>query len=371
MAKESPSPAGATRVLLVGSARFDTVIDSYRRALHPHYEVRVFDPFKGFTGVDRIFGPVWANRISTALGLANQLARREPLAAAEPRLLRAAAEFAPDFVLVTAVQALRPHVVAGLRAGNRNARVLGVFSDHIANFQRGYFFAADYDRLFFKDRYVVEKLRAKLGWKHVFYLPQCCDRALHRSLPLGEDDRQRYGCDITLAGNAYLYRCEFMRPLLGRDIKVWGAPAPAWADHPARSLFTGRYVAGDEKCKAMLAARIVLNQNHYAEIAGTNKRTFEVAGIGAFQLTDAPALAEVFDPEREVAFFDTQQELVERVEHYLAHPEIRAAMAERAQRRAHAEHTYEHRWVAQLASLGIAPPPGFPVQPGTLAVPAV
>jgi len=37
-------------------------------------------------------------------------------------------------------------------AGNARCRVFGVFSDHIANFGRGYFFAANYDALFFKDR---------------------------------------------------------------------------------------------------------------------------------------------------------------------------------------------------------------------------
>ncbi|HEY8154702.1 MAG TPA: glycosyltransferase [Myxococcota bacterium] len=368
MPQESPSPAGAIRVLLVGSAGFDTVIDSYRRALLPHYDVRVFDPLRGVPGVERLFGPVWAARVGNSVRVASRLILREPLAVAELQLLRVAADFAPDLVLVSAVESLRPPTVAGLRSGNRSARVLGVFSDHIGNFERGYFFAADYDRLFFKDHFVVDKLRSKLGWKHVFYLPQCCDRQLHRRIPVSEEDRKRYGCDITLAGNAHLYRCEFLRPLIGRDLKVWGSPPPAWLEHPTRGLFTGRYVAGDEKCKAMLSASIVLNQNHYAEIAGTNKRTFEAAGVGAFQLTDTPALAEVFDPEREVAFFETQRDMLDRIDHYLARPELRAEMAERSRLRAHAEHTYEHRWAAQLETLGLEPPPGFPVRPGTLAV---
>ena len=78
MSKESPSPspAGPARVLLVGKAGFDTVIDSYRRALQPHYDVRVFDPFRGVPGVERVFGPVWAARVNAALGLASRMALR-------------------------------------------------------------------------------------------------------------------------------------------------------------------------------------------------------------------------------------------------------------------------------------------------------
>ena len=222
----------------------------------------------------------------------------------------------------------------------------------------------------FKDHYIVDKLRSKLGWKHVFYLPQACDRELHRKVSLSEEDVARYGCEITLAGNPHFYRCEFLRPLLGRDVKVWGAPPSAWLEHPTRSFFTGRYVAGDTKCKAMLAASIVLNQNHYAEIAGTNKRTFEVAAIGAFQLTDTPALADVSTRARGRVLRHAAGH-ARSVEYYLARPELRAAMAERARVRAHAEHTYQHRWVALLDTLGLEPPPEFPVQAGTLAVRAV
>jgi spore maturation protein CgeB len=360
-----------TRVLLVGQAVYDSVVDSYDRALRPHYDVLVFDPFSVLGGLGRKLPPVWSGRLAEAVQLASRALVREPLAASEPRLVRAAREFAPDLVLVTCIDALRPRVVRALRGGNSRCKVFGVFSDHIANFGRGYFFAADYDALFFKDRYIVDKLRAKLGWTHVRYLPQACDRELHRTVPLEPGDRERFGCDISLAGNPYLFRNESLRPLIGRDMKIWGPPPPSWVDHPASRHFTGRYVTGPEKCRAMLAAKIVLNQNHYAEIAGTNKRTFEVAAIGAFQLTDTPAIRDVFDPDTEIACFDTQREMVERIDHFLGLPERRAEMAARAQRRAHAEHTYEHRWTAHLDALGLSPPPDFPVQPGALAVRSV
>jgi spore maturation protein CgeB len=310
-------------------------------------------------------------RISGATTLLSQAFLREPLALSEGRLLRFARDFAPDLVLVTCIAELRPHVVAGLRGGNARCKIFGVFSDAIVHFGRSYFFAADYDALFFKDHYIVDKLRTKLGWTHVRYLPQACDRVLHVTVPLTAEDRARYGCDIALAGSPHLFRTECLRPLIGRDMKIWGPPPPTWLSHPTARHFTGVYVSGPEKCKAMLATRIVLNQNHYAEIAGTNKRTFEVAAIGAFQLTDTPALRDVFDPETEVAFFETQKEMLERVDEFLAQPERRLSMAAKAQTRAHAEHTYEHRWVAHLEALGLRPPAAFAVQLESLAVRAL
>ncbi len=363
--------AGRQRVLLVGQAVYDSVVDSYRRALEPWYDVAVCDPYAVLGSIGNRLGHVWGGRLEEATKLLSRAVFREPLALSEARLLKVAAEFAPDLVLVTSIGDLRPNVVAGLRSGNRNARVFGVFSDAMVNFGRGYFFAADYEALFFKDHYIIDKLRTKLGWKHAYYLPQACDRQLHRPIELTAEDIATYGCDIALAGNPYLFRNESLRPLIGRNMKVWGPPPPAWVKHPATVHFTGRYVSGPEKCKAMLATKIALNQNHYAEIAGTNKRTFEVAAIGAFQLTDTPALRDVFDPDTEVAWFDTQQELLDQIEHFLGAPEQRAAMAARAQVRAHAEHTYEHRWTAHLEKLGLRPPAGFPVQPESLKVRAV
>lgn len=359
------------RVLLVGQADYDSVVDSYRRALVHHYDVKVFDPFAVLGRIGDRIGHVWRGRVLGATALLSRALLREPLAASEPRLVRLAREFAPDLVLVTCIADLRPHVVVSLRAGNPRCKVFGVFSDHIANFARGYFFAAEYDALFFKDRYIVDKLRAKLGWTHVRYLPQACDRVIHVTVPLSSEDHARYGCDIALAGSPHLYRNEGLRPLIGRDMKIWGPPPPAWVNHPATRHFTGIYVSGPQKCKAMLAARIVLNQNHYAEIAGTNKRTFEVAAIGAFQLTDTPALRDVFDPDTEVAFFETQKQMLERIDEFLMRPERRLSMAARAQARAHAEHTYEHRWAAHLDVLGLRPPVGFVVQPDTLVVRAL
>jgi len=357
----------ARRVLLIGGDRFDTVIDSFRRALSGHYELRVADPFNSMGAARRILSQPLASKLEEGVSLLARVFAGEPLAHAERRLHRVAAEFAPDVVLVTCSEVLRPAAVAGLRVGNSGCRIISVYPDALANFGRGYFFAADYDRLFFKDRYVVDNFRRKLGWSHVHYLPQACDRALHHKLELSEADRRQYGCDLTLAGNPYLYRAESLRSLLDRDVRVWGTAPSRWFDHPTARLFEGRYVAGDEKCKAMLASKIVLNQNHYAEIDGTNKRTFEVAAIGAFQLTDTPALRDVFDSETEVASFDTREDLLEKIDHYLARPDLRLAMAERAARRAHAEHTYEHRWTAMLETLGLRPPANFPVQPESRA----
>ena len=351
------------RVLIIGSGRHDTVGDSYRRTLAPSYEVRLYSP-----DAARLPG-----RFDKAARLVARGALGEPLAFALPGMVRAAEDFRPDLILITHIEAIPPRTVERLRAGRSDVRVVGVFSDHLANFERGYFFSAPYDALFFKDRYIVEKLRSKLGFRHAYYLPQACDPSLHRPVALEPGDENTYGCDITLAGNLHYYRAEALKPLLDKPwtVRLWGDEPGRWFHHPVERWYQHRAVVGDEKCRAMRAAKIVLNNNHWAEIAGTNKRTFEVAAIGAFQLTDTPALKDVFEPEREVAAFETQEEMLDKIAYWLVRDDERARMAERAQRRAHAEHTYAHRWAAKLQALGLPLPDGFPVSLDALKVRAV
>ncbi|MBM4373486.1 MAG: glycosyltransferase [Deltaproteobacteria bacterium] len=363
--EETPRPSGErARVLIIGQALADMMMESYQRALSPYYDVKVVDPFSVLANLEKkLFGTHFGAQVNRVAATVSRVALGSEIAPAEARILRAAEEFDPDLILTDSVEVLRPKLVEALRKTCPHAKLIGQFGDAISNFGRGYVFIADYDRLFFKDRYIVDKLRAKLRSTTAFYLPQSCDRSLHRRVELTDADRHRYGCDIALYGNAYLYRAATLTPLLGRDVKVWGGGLPRWANHRTASMFTGHYIAGEEKCRAMLAAKIALNPNHYAEIQGTNKRTFELAAVGAFQLTDTPALADVFDSATEVAQYDTVEDLLDKIDFYLAHPELRTAMAERAHVRAHSSHTYEHRWVAMLETLDLRPPADFPVQP--------
>jgi len=363
------TPASRQRVMILGQAIFDMMMDSYRRALEPYYDVRVVDPYSILADLEkRMFGPHLGAQVNRAAATFSRVALGGEIALAERRILREVSAFSPELILTDCVHDLRPEFVAQVRKAAPNAKLLGRFGDAISNFGRGYVFAAEYDRLFFKDHYIVDKLRSKLRSKSVFYLPQSCDRHIHRPTTLTDADRRRYGCDIGVYGNGYLYRAECLKPLVGRDVKVWGGGLPRWATHGTAPMFTGHYVAGDEKCRAMLAAKIALNPNHYAEIAGTNKRTFELAAIGAFQLTDTPALADVFEPGTEVAQYDSVDDLLEKVDYYLARPELRSEMARKSQLHAHAAHTYEHRWTAMIETLGLRPPRDFPVQPEELAL---
>lgn len=264
------------------------------------------------------------------------------------RLLKMGSEFQPDLILVAGGQGPPPSVIGDLKRRTKS-KVVVWFPDYLGNFGREYVLAADYDAYFFKDQYIVEFFRDKLS-KRAFLLPQACNPMWHRRLELTDEEKRKYGCDLTLAGNMYYYRALICQQFLDYNFKIWGNNYPRWLESPTRKIYQNHYIAEEEKAKAFSAAKIVLNMMHYGELLGVNLRTFEAAGCGAFQIVDwKPNLHEFFEPEKEVATFRTLGELKEKVRYYLEHDQERQEIADRGYRRAHADHTYEHRLRKLLA----------------------
>ncbi|MFL5844119.1 MAG: glycosyltransferase [Solirubrobacteraceae bacterium] len=83
-------------------------------------------------------------------------------------------------------------------------------------------------------------------------------------------------------------------------------------------------------------------------------RNFEVPGCGGFLLTERlPHLERYFAYDREIGVYDSEDELVEKVSWWLANEEQRAAVAEAGYQRVLREHTYDHRFAAIFAALGL------------------
>lgn len=325
------------RILIAGSAFFDSYAMSfYDTLLRMGHEVYLEDP-------NKILGLVQNMPFNAHLQFLNQIIfRNQTLQPYDKRLIVSASKHELDLILVFAPTMYNNACIEQIKKEQPKTIIASVFADHLANFGRMYNLRAPYDFCFYKDRYIVDKLRAKLGL-NAFYLPQCFDPNIHKCNDLSEEDIAKYGCDITTAGNMYYYKAMMLENLSEYNIKIWGNFA-SWIRSPIKKMWTKQYVAGEQKAKAFRAAKICINNNHYAEINGVNKRTFEICGCGGFQLTDdSEGLKDVFIADNEVAVFTDIKDLKEKVAYYLNHPEERQKIALAGYKRAINEHTFEHR----------------------------
>lgn len=182
------------------------------------------------------------------------------------------------------------------------------------------------------------------------YLPTACDPERHVPVALTDEERRRFGSDVSFAGAPYLNRRKLLASLGDLDFRVWG---DGWQHEPALS----HAVAGgaerftlDEMIRIFAATRININlhsANHVADFDPepdyVNPRTFELAACGAFQMVDwRSPLGDLFADD-EVVTFRSIAELRDRIAYYLRNAEARQAIATRARARALAEHGFAHR----------------------------
>jgi spore maturation protein CgeB len=214
--------------------------------------------------------------------------------------------------------------------------------------------ARHYDRFYaIQPGAVLEQIGAA-GARAVSYLPMACAPAVHRMVPLGDEERVRFGSPVSFAGAPYLNRRHVLAAIADLGLKVWGEGWETTALSDALGA-PGRFDL-DTMLRVFAASRVNVNVHSADHVTGldpqpdyVNPRTFELAACGAFQLVDRrDPLAALFDDD-EIAVFDTVADLRDKAQYYLARFDEAVAIAERGRRRAVSDHTYEAR-VRQILS---------------------
>ena len=92
------------------------------------------------------------------------------------------------------------------------------------------------------------------------------------------------------------------------------------------------------------ASKVNLNLTKAQMKQTVTQRVFDVPAVGGFLLTDYRSdLEELFNFEKEIASFKSEDELFEKAVHFLSRPEEREKIASLAHKRVLAQHTYQHR----------------------------
>ncbi len=256
--------------------------------------------------------------------------------------------FEPDLVLALAQAPLSHQTLKRLQR-DKVATAMWVVEDfRLFTYWQSYANFYDLFAVIQKDPF-PEQLAA-LGQHNALYLPLAAQPDFHRPLELSPLDRHTFGSDLSFMGAGYPNRRMAFRELAHRDFKIWGND---WEDdHVLAPLVQrgGARVSSEDCVRIFNASRINLNLHSsiHADrlVSGgdfVNPRTFEIAACGGFQLVDwRTLLPELFTGE-ELAVFTDMPGLSRAIEHFLAHPEEREAMARKARARVLAEHTYAAR----------------------------
>ncbi|MBK8515221.1 MAG: glycosyltransferase [Saprospiraceae bacterium] len=251
-------------------------------------------------------------------------------------------EYLPDIILTTH-DFLTPKQLKDIK-NESNALLMMWFPDHIGNFGRAFFINGQYDYLFFKDRNICNILNKEYGL-NAFYIPECANTKRQHKADLSVKDKELYDCDICTVGTMHTSRINMLNNFTEYNVKIWGPKPKYWAPiDKLKPFIMNRYVSYEEKNKAFLGAKIVLNSLYPTEIDSVNVRLFEVAAAGAFQLINyREVLNDLYDTENEIATFKDRDELIKKVKHYISDDSLRQSMSQRAYWRTITYHKYTDR----------------------------
>ena len=202
------------------------------------------------------------------------------------------------------------------------------------------------------------------GARQVSFLPMAADPDLHCPLALSDEERRTFGADLSFVGAGYANRRQLFPALLRQpwSFKLWGNEWDGAGDLRSVLQLDGARIDTATCMKVFNATTINLNL-HSTTGAGldpqadfVNPRTFELAACGAFQLVDHRSQLPEFFSEQEMVSFKDFGDVPGLVQHWLADPAARQAMANAARARVLNAHTYVHRMRDLLGTIGLSQP---------------
>jgi len=297
-------------------------------------------------------------------------------------VLRLAREHKPDLLWAEKQEQIEP----------RTLQVLGAMGVRLLHFTPDPYFTLSWKRTPLMDAcmplwdYAVTSKRYEMDeytrvCRQVIYMPLGYAEAVHRPVsPTSPKAGRAFASDVGFLGGWEPRREELLDAIAatGCDLKIWGY---AW-DHlrdgkwtPRRALrlkmlagadrfritrnerlaraLQGGEVYSDEYAWALSGARISVGFLRHVCPDQHTTRTFEIPACGSMMIADrTPEHCEFFEEGKEAEFFDTREELVEKVRFYLSHESQREEIARNGYDRCvNSGYSYKNRIINVLAEV--------------------
>ncbi len=268
------------------------------------------------------------------------------------RLVSEARAFRPDMIIMLKGETVTRATLESLRALRAPMATWWVddpfrFPNLIPDFEL-------FDGVYMFDKDCIAKLQA-MGIKRLVYMPCACDPATFHPQTLDPAAYPALKCTIGFVATYHPTRAALVSQMHGWEVGLWGS---GWEGVPElQALPAGTWRAEQitpaEAAKVYNLAPICPNVHHpQTRWGGLNTRTFEVPAAGGFELVDdVPGLEENFEVGHEIVPYTSPAHFRELTHFYLAHPEERAAIAERGRARVLRDHTYEQRLATILRTV--------------------
>jgi len=304
-------------------------VRAFRRAGHSVKSVR-----------PEIYAPPWEAK---SLRIAYRLLQNRLAKEFNQQIFNQAQHFKPDFFFVFKGHLIFPRTISRLKH-------LGVvciqFYPDVSFYNHGRYLPKTidkYDWVFSTKPEHVQDLAQQFNYNNASFLHHAFNPEIHKPFLLTDRDRVQYDCDVSFIGNHSEGKEKTLRALIearpALNLKIWGNQKWHNASPIVAQKFGGMRVEGIEYAKAIYSSKINLGLLlETVPSAGRGDsitaRTFEIPACGGFMLHQrTDTVMHYFEEEKEIACFGDVDELVQKVDYYLAHEKERKILAKMARNR--------------------------------------
>jgi spore maturation protein CgeB len=258
---------------------------------------------------------------------------------ANVRLLRAIQSERFDVLWIDKGLTIYANTLRRVREIQPGCRIVGYSPDDMMNpaNQSGHFLEGLplYHFFITTKSYHIKELAA-LGCPKILFVDNAYDPRIHHPMNVIEDDRQRFGGAVGFIGQWEPARAESIRKLAmaGISVRVWGMTWERMRHVPPALVLENRPLWDEDYARAICAFDIKLCFLRKCNRDQQTQRTMEIPACGGFMLAERTAEHQrLFKEGEEVEFFETDEEIIQKVHFYLEHSDKRRRIAQRGYER--------------------------------------
>jgi spore maturation protein CgeB len=252
-------------------------------------------------------------------------------------LLHTALQFQPDLLLTTKGSYISAETLWEIKA-RTNALLVNYATDDPFNPRNS---TPDilsaipiYDLYACTKRAIMSDVK-KAGCKSVAFVPFGYEPSMHYPEKCTSNEEQvRFAGDLAFIGGADSDRSSIFRRLAAENTVSLALYGGYWdRDRALKRYHRGTVYARDYRL-ALGESKICLGLVRRANRDGHSMRTFEIPACGGFMIAErTEEHLEFFEEDKEVAFFGSDDELIDKIRYYIRRDKLRRQMADAARKR--------------------------------------
>ncbi len=238
-----------------------------------------------------------------------------------------------DIIWIEKGVIIRPKTLSFIKKNQPQAKLISISEDDMyAKHSRSFYYDFGlkyYDIVFTTKIYNLSELKL-LGAKRTELFLDSYDENVHRPMILTDEEKEKFVCEVGFIGTFENDRAEKMLFLAENGIKVvvWGNGWGTWINKNPNLIIKNKPLYSDNYAKAICATKINLCFLRKINRDEITSRSVEIPACGGFMLAERTKRhKEFFEEDKEAVFFNTKEELLEKVKKYLANNEARVVIA--------------------------------------------